>query len=80
MEKQNTSLCVCISIHVLTSMSSLSHCFVSVGVCVCRGGKQREDKRGRKSSTNSLLGSLSVFDSERGSSIRKFERKRLSCT
>ena len=48
-----------------TCTSSLCYCSVSVWVCVCRGGK-RENEEGT-STSNSLFGSLSVFDSERGS-------------
>ena len=46
-EKQNTSLCVCISIHVLYLYFSLSHCFVSMSVCAEEGKDEKMNKEHR---------------------------------
>ena len=65
MEKQNTSLCVCISIHVHAVPVFLR--FVIV-LCLCECAEEGREKTMEGTSTsNSLFGSLSVFDSERGS-------------
>ena len=46
--EKNTSLCVCISVRVVP-LDLLFHFVIVLYLCecVCRGGKQREDKRGR---------------------------------
>ena len=44
-----------------------SHCFVSVSVCAEEGREEKINEEGT-STSNSLLGSLSMFASERGSS------------
>ena len=66
MEKQNTSLYVCI--HVLYLYSS--HCFVCVSVVCAEEGSEEKINEEGTSTSNSLLGSLPVF-----ASVRKYEAK-----
>ena len=66
--EKNTSLCVCISIHVLyLYFFTLSLFCVCVSVCAEEGSEEKINEEGT-STSNSSLGSLSMFVSESGSS------------